>query len=170
MLVAIACLHRSVLKHYKIKHWLRWIWKSVIGSWGLPFCLHQGSIIVNKYHDHGDFYKRKHLLGVCLHIQGYSPLSSWQGGWWHAGRHVAEEVAERSTSRLIGIWKKEMSHWAWLGLLKPQRLYLLILPTPWWLSIQMYEPTGAILIQTITPWYEGLCRALKRGWDVSTQL
>lgn len=33
------------------------------------------------------------------YILKFSPLSSWQGAWWHAGKPGAGEAAESSTSR-----------------------------------------------------------------------
>lgn len=36
-----------------------------------------------------------------------SPLSEWQGAWWHTGRHILGEVVESSTfeSRRNRKWK-----------------------------------------------------------------
>jgi hypothetical protein len=51
--------------------------------------------------------KRKHLTGVYLQFQRFSPLSSWQGALWHAGRHGAGEVAETSTFGSTGSRKRE---------------------------------------------------------------
>lgn len=40
------------------------------------------------------FIKRKHLTGALPTVQRFSPLSSWQGAWQHAGRRGAGEIAE----------------------------------------------------------------------------
>jgi hypothetical protein len=42
--------------------------------------------------------KQKHLTVACLQFQSFSPLSSWQEGWWHTGNRGAGEGAESSTS------------------------------------------------------------------------
>jgi hypothetical protein len=34
--------------------------------------------IVKKYHDHGNPYKGKHLIGAGLPVQRFSPLSWWE--------------------------------------------------------------------------------------------
>jgi hypothetical protein len=54
-----------------------------------------GSIAVKRHHDHGNFYKGKHFIGVNLQFQRFSPLSSWWEAWQHAGRHGTG--AENST-------------------------------------------------------------------------
>jgi hypothetical protein len=60
------------------------------------------SIAVERNHDHSNSYKRKHLIGVSLQFQRFSPLSSWWEAWWYAGRHDAGEGAESSTSVSVG--------------------------------------------------------------------
>jgi hypothetical protein len=47
--------------------------------------------VVKRHQDHGNFNKRKHLTGAGLQFQRFSPLSSWWGAQWHAGRHDARE-------------------------------------------------------------------------------
>ena len=51
-----------------------------------------GSIAVKRHHDHGNFYKGKHFIGVNLQFQRFSPLSSWWEAWQHAGRHDKRRV------------------------------------------------------------------------------
>ena len=46
--------------------------------------------------------KKKHLIGVCLQFQKFSPLSSWQEAWQCTGQHGTWEGAERSTSCSTG--------------------------------------------------------------------
>lgn len=60
-----------------------------------------GEVLVNvsvspkRHHDHRNFYKWKHLIGVAtLQFQRFGPLSSWRSPWWlgtghNAGRHGA---------------------------------------------------------------------------------
>jgi hypothetical protein len=86
-----------------------------------------------------------------------------------AGRPGAKEVAgklhpdwqaERELSLVIFFFKPKAHSQGHISSIKttpnPTRLYLLILlmqsksSTPWWLSIQIYEPMEAILIQTTT--------------------
>lgn len=49
-------------------------------------CLGQCSVAVTRHYGHGSSYKIKHLIETCLQFQRFSPLSSWQGMWWHSGR------------------------------------------------------------------------------------
>ena len=70
-------------------------------------CLSHCSIAVKRQHDHGSSYKGKHLIGACLQVQGFSPLSSQWKTWWHTGRHDAGEGVENSTSGLTGNRKTE---------------------------------------------------------------
>jgi hypothetical protein len=46
----------------------------------------------------GYSYKGKHLTGAGLQVRRFSPLSSWQEAWWHAGGHETGEEAKSSTS------------------------------------------------------------------------
>jgi hypothetical protein len=39
-------------------------------SWGFS--------AVKRYHDWGNYYKGKHLIGAGLQVQRFSPLPSWQ--------------------------------------------------------------------------------------------
>ena len=57
--------------------------------------------------------KREHLIGAGLQFQRFSPLSSWQGAWWHAGRHGAGELTESSTSASEGSRKGLTLTLAW---------------------------------------------------------
>jgi hypothetical protein len=57
-------------------------------------------------------------MGAALKVQRFSPLSSWQEAWQHAGGHDAGEVAESSTSGSISSRKREIL--GLLGLWKPQ--------------------------------------------------
>lgn len=43
--------------------------------------------------------KRKNLIEAGLQFQRVSLLSSWQDGWWNAGKHDAGQVTEISISR-----------------------------------------------------------------------
>ena len=52
---------------------------------------------MKRHHDHGNSYKRKHLIGAVLQFQRFSPLSLWQEAWQYPGRHGAGG-AESSTS------------------------------------------------------------------------
>jgi hypothetical protein len=56
-----------------------------------------GFIAVKRHHDHGNFYKGKHLTGASLQFQRFSPLSSRWEAWQHAGKHGSQR-AEISTS------------------------------------------------------------------------
>jgi hypothetical protein len=58
---------------------------------GTNFCL-RVSIAMKRHHDQDNSYKGKHLIGAGLQFQGYSPLSSWQKIWQHAGRSEAGRV------------------------------------------------------------------------------
>ena len=64
----------------------------------LGVCLSLCSIVVKRYHDQGNSYKYKRLIGAGLQFQRFSPLSSWQETWQSAGRHGAGERAESSAS------------------------------------------------------------------------
>jgi hypothetical protein len=58
-----------------------------------------GFIAVKRHHDQGSSYKGKHLIEAGLQFWRFSPLSSWQEAWRHAGRHGAsEELREFSAS------------------------------------------------------------------------
>lgn len=91
----------------------------------------------------------------------FSPLSSWLGAWWPAGRHGAGELAESPTSRSIGSMRRKTLGLAWdfePSKPSPQGTHLLhqgltycnrITPpnssshiTSWLLRIQIYEPMG----------------------------
>jgi hypothetical protein len=50
--------------------------------------------------------ERKTFHWSRITVQRFSPLSSWQEAWWHAGRHGAGEVAESSKSGSAGSRKK----------------------------------------------------------------
>jgi hypothetical protein len=52
-------------------------------------CVCQSFISVKKHHDSGNAYKDKHLVGAGLQFHWFTPLSSWQEAWQHAGRHGA---------------------------------------------------------------------------------
>jgi hypothetical protein len=72
-------------------------------------CLILGFIAVKRHHEDSNFYKGKHLIGTGLLFQRFSPLSSWQETWQHAGRHGAEgllhsdqKVARKNVSSLLG--------------------------------------------------------------------
>jgi hypothetical protein len=41
-----------------------------------------------KRHDHGYFYKRKHLIGAGLQFQRFSLLSSW----WERGARISQKL------------------------------------------------------------------------------
>jgi hypothetical protein len=60
--------------------------------------LSQGFIAVKGYHDQGNTYQCKHLIGAGLQLQRFSPLSSWQEAWQRTGRHGAGEETKSSTS------------------------------------------------------------------------
>lgn len=49
----------------------------------------------------------------------FSTLSSWRDAWWHAGRHVAGEVAESSIPQSADS-RKRVRQWTWLEYLRPQ--------------------------------------------------
>jgi hypothetical protein len=55
-----------------------------------------GFYSVKRYHDQGNFFKGKHLVGAGGEFQ--SRLSSWWEAWQHAGRYGAGEGAKTSTS------------------------------------------------------------------------
>jgi len=58
-------------------------------------------------------YKMKHLTGAGLQFQRFGPLSLWQEGWLHTGRHGAGDVAESSTCRSPGSRKREPLGLTW---------------------------------------------------------
>ena len=60
------------------------------------------SIAGKRFHDHGNSYKEKHLIGAGLQLRGLVSLSSQHEAWQHSGRQDGEEVAENSTSRSAG--------------------------------------------------------------------
>ena len=51
----------------------------------------QGFIAVKRHHDYCNCYKGQHLIEAGLKVQRFSPLSSQQEPWQHAGRHGAGE-------------------------------------------------------------------------------
>lgn len=55
------------------------------------------SIAVKRYHNQGNSYKGKHLIGAGLQVQRFSPLSSWWEACQLPGRHGAGG-AESSTA------------------------------------------------------------------------
>lgn len=57
------------------------------------------SITLKRHHDQDNSYQRKHFIGAGLQFQRFSPLSTWQGAGWHAGRHGTGEVIENSRSQ-----------------------------------------------------------------------
>jgi hypothetical protein len=67
------------------------------------------SIAVKKHR--GNSYTR-HLIGGCLQVQRFIPLSSRQEAWQHSGRHGAGGT-ESSTSYSEG--KKKKEDWLPLG-------------------------------------------------------
>jgi hypothetical protein len=117
----------------------------------LEHYLSQWSTVVKRHYDHDN--SGMDWMGACLQFQGFSPMSSWQRARQHTGIHSAGEVAENSTYGFAGIRKRETMglEWTFWNLkVLFKRPDLLILPnsaTPWWLSIQIYEPIRAILIQ-----------------------
>ena len=66
---------------------LTWVLRSTLGS-----CLRHRSIAVQRHHDQGNFYKRKHLIGGLFKVSEISPLSSWRE---HGGTHGTGAGAER---------------------------------------------------------------------------
>jgi hypothetical protein len=50
------------------------------------------SITVKRPHDQGNSYKGQNLTEAGLHVQRFSPLSSWQEAWKGPGRHGAGRV------------------------------------------------------------------------------
>ena len=71
----------------------------------LYFCLSVS--LLQRHHDHGYSYKRKHLLRAGLQVQRFSQLSSLWEAWWHAGKHGAGEGAKSSTSGSISSRKRQ---------------------------------------------------------------
>jgi hypothetical protein len=75
-------------------------------------CLSYGFTAVNRHHDQGKSYKKQHLIGDGLQVQGFSPLSSrWEHGNIQAGMaqvelkvlHLHPKAASgRLTSRQLG--------------------------------------------------------------------
>jgi hypothetical protein len=63
---------------------------------------------VKRYHDLGNSYKRRHLIGADLQFQRFGPLSSQHGAWQHPGRYFVGELADRATSGFIGSRKREI--------------------------------------------------------------
>ena len=53
------------------------------------------SIAVKRHHDHGNSYKRKHLIGAGLQFRG---LVHYHRGRWCTDRHDVGEGAESTTS------------------------------------------------------------------------
>ena len=51
---------------------------------------------MKRHHDQGNSHKGKHVIGVGLEFQRFSPLSSWWDAWKYTGRHSAGEGAEDS--------------------------------------------------------------------------
>jgi hypothetical protein len=46
---------------------------------------------MERQHDQDNFYKEHHLIWAALQFQMFSPLSSWQKIWQHAGKYGAGE-------------------------------------------------------------------------------
>jgi hypothetical protein len=88
-------------------------WYCVRAS-GLPTCLSQGFIAVNRHHDLGNSYKGEHLVGAVLQGQRFSPLSLQHEAWWHAGRQGAGENWE------FYVWISKQQERSWLEHLRPQ--------------------------------------------------
>ena len=63
---------------------------------------------------------------ISLGLAYFSPLSSQWGAWWHAGRHGAGEVAERSLFKLTGCRKRAM-----LDLEKSEAVQRILALDPW---------------------------------------
>lgn len=49
-------------------------------------CPGQCSVAVKRHHDHGNSYKRQHLVRAGLDFHGFGSLSSWQEARGHMGR------------------------------------------------------------------------------------
>lgn len=69
---------------------------------------------MKRRHDQDNSDKRKHLIGGLLSVSEVSPLSSWQGAWWHNRMDGTEELAERFTYKaekeILGLsWAFETS-------------------------------------------------------------
>lgn len=65
-------------------------------------------IPVERHHNHGKSYKEKHFIGACLQFRALVNYHhARKEVWWNAGRHAIREVAENSTSRLVGSKKRE---------------------------------------------------------------
>lgn len=61
------------------------------------WCLRMGFIAVKRHYEHSNSYEITFNWG-WLTVQRFSPLLPCLGAQWHTGRHVADEVAESSTS------------------------------------------------------------------------
>ena len=63
----------------------------------IPSVLVKVSIAVKRHHDHGNFYKGKHLIRVAC---TFRDLVHYHHGMirWHVGRHGAGEGVESLTS------------------------------------------------------------------------
>jgi hypothetical protein len=60
-------------------------------------CLSLDFFAVKRHHDQGNSSKGRLIRGGSQ-FQRFSPLSSWQVTWLHAGRYGAGEGAKSSTS------------------------------------------------------------------------
>ena len=100
--------------------------------------------------------KEKHLIGAGLQFQRFSPLSSWQEAWQHAGRHGAGEqpwefnIPDAQAAGLVWVFETQK----FSGTFPPTRPHLLICHIVPLLNdkvfIYIYKPNGEILIQITT--------------------
>ena len=131
----------------------------------------QCSTAVKRHHDHDNSYNRKRLIGAGLQFQRFNSLLSWWEAWRHPGRHGArEELGVLSTFGPAGSRREKTVGLAWASETPKPTLSDTLPPTttPWWPSIQIYEPMRAILIQTtmctITVSCSNICSIKLRRW------